>query len=80
MQGGHVLIGTFCRLRNVQGQTTEMWRRETWMSTMCEAQGGVRRLQEGLQMATIRGDERQSEHRPTKARCVLVYPPHRTWC
>lgn len=62
VQGGHELIGTFCRLRDVQGQTTEVWRREAWVPTMREAQGRVRRLPERLQMATLRGDERQIEH------------------
>ena len=39
---------------------------------MREAQGRVRRLQERLQMAAVRGDERQSEHRPAKARYVSI--------
>lgn len=52
-KAGDVLIGRIHRLCNVQGQTTEMRRRETRMPAVRKAKGRVRRLQEGLQMAPV---------------------------
>lgn len=59
---GITLIAMRLRLRHLQIETAQMWRRETRLPAMCEAKGALWRLQEGLQMAAIRGDECQDQH------------------
>lgn len=48
------ILRPFCdRMRNLQGETIEMWRREAKVSAMCETERRLWWLQERLQVEAV---------------------------